>query len=89
MPNSDAKWFAACMKHGVLLPAPGLRLASHWRGQAERWCPECKAEVLEKARAAGKAAPRRDKAAEKDRGRKAAEAKAANGKTAANGKEGA
>jgi hypothetical protein len=74
--DAEAKWYAACMKHGVLLLAPTVRLASHYRGQAEKWCPECKAEALEKARAAGKAKPRPDRAAKKDGARKASEAKA-------------
>jgi hypothetical protein len=73
--DADAKWYVACIAHSTLLPAPTVRLASHWRGHSELWCPTCEKEVAEKARVAAKR-PRTDKAAEKDLDRKAAEAKA-------------
>src|SRR5262249_34762875 len=46
-----APWYVACMAHGTLLGAPTVRLASHWRGNAHLWCPECKKVAAERVKA--------------------------------------
>jgi pyruvate/2-oxoglutarate dehydrogenase complex dihydrolipoamide acyltransferase (E2) component len=39
-PESDHKWFTACIDHGTLVPAPNVNVATDYLAHVAIWCPE-------------------------------------------------